>query len=869
MPPRPVLLLLCALCVLACIPSASAFGSGNIPESSYLKGKAWRHGEIEDTLASLAKVAGGSGGAILGAIAGALLGGGGGGGSNGGKRFSGLDVKRVYFGNWLRDLSQVCDIAGFKAMTADSLVIVIMTLGFMSFGYATGEFEVTKDRLSVYSLSEHLDNPKGYGEGQDPRTYDSRLRPPVEDRELEIDQRNGMKKYLATENEGFETGTATIRRFLKRAIELCREGRRENNKDKEYEAFRLLGTGLHTLEDFSAHSNWCELALRKLGNKDVFPHVGDNVKVRSPSGEEVAPLVTGTFGGADFMHSMLGEAGDKLSQSSIADLTSKMDDAQAKNQQGGKLKFLKGLLAQMPSSGGQDNGAKLDEIEQKKKSFDLDGSIDQLAPEELQKQLWSIFKIHIEETIESIPGLSQLLDNLSTALMEFVLVNVDPFVRPLLIQATTVIGEGSKAVIAGADQWEVFTNPNASDPTHSVIAKDHFSNILNDPAGRISCVIVKHTVELIVEAWSNDENPDEVINKVLEAMHHPDFASGNSQVQRDMMECMETWLSEMDSDDRQTTINSLSKDGVRNHRNQRKVSENDEDPRIVGGQPHSHGPSPASHQQQQSSSYTPSYDRPSQQQQQQQQSTFNPSYEQQQQQQSSYNRPDADTNSGGRTYHSDRPSQQSSYNSGRQDDEPIRGGNYGGGGQSFEDRSSQSQSQSYGQERERPYGGGGQQRQDDRAPQGGAYGREPPRGENFGGFEQPPRQSDRRHDESFEQPRFGSEGEQPRFGGGDDNRGGYDGGRQGGGSHGQSRDHESFGQGGGGGGRREGDFGGGRREHEQDETRRHHGGRGGDDDESRGHHGLRSSRGGDDDNEGRGEGGYGRRGGQREENRYD
>lgn len=70
---------------------------------------------------------------------------------------------------------------------------------------------------------------------------------------------------------------------------------------------------------------------------------------------------------------MLGEAGDKLSQSSIADLTQKMDDAQAKNQQGGKLEFLKGLLAQMPSGGG-DNAAKLDEIEQKKKGFDLDVS---------------------------------------------------------------------------------------------------------------------------------------------------------------------------------------------------------------------------------------------------------------------------------------------------------------------------------------------------------------------------------------------------------------------------------------------------------------------------------------------------------------
>ena len=65
-------------------------------------------------------------------------------------------------------------------------------------GYATHEFEVTEERLGVYlpvgymssvidtSLNvfsaqvEHIDNPKGYGDGEDARKYDPRLRPPVE-----------------------------------------------------------------------------------------------------------------------------------------------------------------------------------------------------------------------------------------------------------------------------------------------------------------------------------------------------------------------------------------------------------------------------------------------------------------------------------------------------------------------------------------------------------------------------------------------------------------------------------------------------------------------------------------------------------------
>lgn len=37
-----------------------------------------------------------------------------------------------------------------------------------------------------------------------------------------------------------------------------------------------MGTGLHTMEDLLAHTNWCELALRKMGYEEVFCHVGDS-----------------------------------------------------------------------------------------------------------------------------------------------------------------------------------------------------------------------------------------------------------------------------------------------------------------------------------------------------------------------------------------------------------------------------------------------------------------------------------------------------------------------------------------------------------------------------------------------------------------
>ncbi len=51
-----------------------------------------------------------------------------------------------------------------------------------------------------------------------------------------------------------------------------------------------------------------------MGHRDVFAHVGRNVRVHAPNGQMVPLLVTGTFGGADFIHSLMGEATDHLSE---------------------------------------------------------------------------------------------------------------------------------------------------------------------------------------------------------------------------------------------------------------------------------------------------------------------------------------------------------------------------------------------------------------------------------------------------------------------------------------------------------------------------------------------------------------------------
>jgi hypothetical protein len=243
----------------------------------------------------------------------------------------------------LRDYSQAMDVAGLSKLTADTLILVVAVLGFMTFGFATEEFEVTADRLGVYLPVEHIDNPKGYAEKEgDAREFHPKLRPPVQSEELEIDEETGMKKYMATENQGWDTSTAFVRRTFQICIEAGRRASSSENAEL-YEAYRLLGTGLHTMEDLLAHSNWCELALRRMGHEDIFCHVGDNVTINTPNGPS-PPLVTGTFGSADFLHSLLGEAGDKLSQASVTDLSQKINNVRPRPLLGRPVYLIRQLL---------------------------------------------------------------------------------------------------------------------------------------------------------------------------------------------------------------------------------------------------------------------------------------------------------------------------------------------------------------------------------------------------------------------------------------------------------------------------------------------------------------------------------------------
>ncbi|CAI7648291.1 unnamed protein product [Penicillium glandicola] len=582
------------LVLLLILPQVHAFGAGNIASISAVEGKNWRHGDIEDVLKTLAFISG--------------------------HKWTSMMVKRVYFGNWLRDYSQAMDVGTLKSLQADTIRVLVWVLSFLSFGYATEEFEVTSERLGVYRPEEHIDNPKDYADNEDARQYDKRLRPPVRAVELEIDPSTGMKNYIANEKGDWATSTAFIKFSLSRSIHYGRTytngGQNKGKEEDLCEALRCLGQGLHTLEDFAAHTNYVELVLREMGLKNVFPHTGTATQINL-QGHHVFPLITGTFGMVDFFHSVLGEANDHFTQSEVNEMDIALGDAETSAQSNNSLNALTGLLGKIP--GTKDLISEAESLKKSsaaqamanrsrsaatsytqsasnshersragptqssnggsKPSSGLDGMPD-FNPQETVAKIYPILAFRdkvmrkLNSIIEKIPGLESLVEKISETLTVVIMSLLAPFIRPLIKAASKSMQTGSEGVIdaSGKHQYEPWTDPHCTDPTHSLLSKDHFANVLNEPAGRVASAIVEYVAPRILYAWQHTNvSENEVLDDCMQVFHHPALRNMRNDAHRAMYEAVEKWAHARS--DRGASLDSiLSSEGVRSGRNTGGVS---------------------------------------------------------------------------------------------------------------------------------------------------------------------------------------------------------------------------------------------------------------------------------------------------------
>ena len=159
--------------------------------------------------------------------------------------------------------------------------------------------------------------------------------------ELELD---------AWEERGFMTATAqealeyARQDWVKKAFDATRDADRETarrNRLADYQALKLLGHGLHTLQDFYAHSNYSDLLLICMADKNLLPDYWNRrihylahetgagtfnafVLCREhPSDRygrgEKTPLVTGRFDPVDTVHTLLRLAIDSICGADASD----------------------------------------------------------------------------------------------------------------------------------------------------------------------------------------------------------------------------------------------------------------------------------------------------------------------------------------------------------------------------------------------------------------------------------------------------------------------------------------------------------------------------------------------------------------------
>nr|WP_260049035.1 type VI secretion system tip protein TssI/VgrG [Pseudoduganella aquatica] len=134
----------------------------------------------------------------------------------------------VYFGNWLRDYSQILDPKIIRPpgmpkdltryISRDTLTKVVDVLAEEKFVFEAAskkEFAVTKENLGVYRAVEHIDNPTNFDTNpRDNRAVDADFEPPPSATYLSIDAGSSMKHYIAASRD-YMTTEACVSRLLR------------------------------------------------------------------------------------------------------------------------------------------------------------------------------------------------------------------------------------------------------------------------------------------------------------------------------------------------------------------------------------------------------------------------------------------------------------------------------------------------------------------------------------------------------------------------------------------------------------------------------------------------------------------------------
>ena len=179
---------------------------------------------------------------------------------------------------------------------------------------------------------------------------------------------------------------------------------------------------------------------------------------------------------------------DKLTQNEIEELQGTLQDSQSQD-----TSLLQNLLDKIPDGiVGGGNKQKINDIQNNANAAQMENmNVSPRKPEEFTRYIQQIYKqvmpviefhdeivMKITEAIEKIPILPQLVEQIEDQLSIFVFSIIAPFIVPVINQIKNELRTGSSEIIESSEneQHIVFHDDRSSDPTHSMLSKDHFSN---------------------------------------------------------------------------------------------------------------------------------------------------------------------------------------------------------------------------------------------------------------------------------------------------------------------------------------------------------------------------------------------------------
>lgn len=379
--------------------------------------------------------------------------------------FSRTEIDAVYFGNWLRDYSQIVDPKITRAPDMPKefpatlsreawtrLVDVLAAKKFVDLRMRyPNEMKVTPKKLGVYRATEHIDNPLVI----EPPFPDPKVRDPdfeawvlPGDPSLGADRDTSMKRYI-----GNSVG------YMQQELHLAMK------QGRSLDGLRSFGAALHVLEDLFAHSNFAELSLIQAGHVRVLPwttpaHVKWNL-----------PLVTGTFGATDVIASLAGPLGKILFSTQ-------------------ELEF---------------------ELTQPGYRSDRDKVMLVLLSEHPDQDYFKAFSA----LLTARDGLVTLAKNMGVDTLKFYrwLINTP---AGILLNAYNSAAQGVLTWIGNSvddAQTLMGSDPNVDptlEPSHSQLSKDHAEHPLHDLAALLATQAVRNVAQSMVDYWAGKPGADPV-----------------------------------------------------------------------------------------------------------------------------------------------------------------------------------------------------------------------------------------------------------------------------------------------------------------------------------------------------------------------